>query len=90
MMTPEGRDAMRAAGRISAVGIELAAAVILCLLIGYWADGKLGTSPYLAIAGILLGSAIGFRAIYAAAKQMQRQTEEEMKNDPLTPPEDER
>jgi ATP synthase protein I len=83
-MTPEGREAMRAAGRISAVGMEFAAAVIICLLLGYWADGKLGTGPYLTIAGILLGSFVGFRAIYSAAKTMQKQAEEDL---PPEPPE---
>jgi F0F1-type ATP synthase assembly protein I len=88
-MNPEARDAMRAAGRVSAIGIEFAAAVIVCLLIGYWADGKLGTSPWLAVAGIILGSGIGFRAVYGAAKTMQRQAEaeneKELKEDPDRP-----
>jgi F0F1-type ATP synthase assembly protein I len=76
-MTPEARDALRVAGRVSAVGMELAAAVIFCLLIGYWLDGKFGTSPWLAVVGIILGSGIGFRAVYAAAKVMQKQAENE-------------
>jgi F0F1-type ATP synthase assembly protein I len=74
-MTPEAREAMRAAGRVSAIGMEFAAAVIICLLLGYWVDGKLGTTPWLAVAGIILGSAIGFRAVYGAAKTMQKQIE---------------
>lgn len=77
-MTPEARDAMRAAGRVSAIGMEFAAAVIICLLAGWWADGKLGTGPWLAVAGIVLGSAIGFRAVYGAAKTMQKQAEDEL------------
>ena len=63
---------MRTAGRVSAVGMEFAGAVIGCLLIGWWADGKLGSSPWLAVLGILLGSAVGFKAVYRAAKTMQR------------------
>jgi ATP synthase protein I len=80
-MDPLARDAMRSAGRISAVGMEFAGAVIGCLLIGYWIDGKIGTSPWLTIVGVVLGSVAGFRALYRAAKVMQAQAEAEAKKE---------
>jgi F0F1-type ATP synthase assembly protein I len=54
-------------GRASAVGIELAVAVIGCLLLGTWLDDKLGTAPWMAVAGIVLGSVVGLRAVIRAA-----------------------
>lgn len=63
-MTPLGNG-----GRASAVGIELAVAVIGCLLAGWWLDEQLDTSPYLALAGIILGSVVGFRSVWRAAKE---------------------
>lgn len=72
---------MRTAGRVSAVGMELAGGVIVCLIAGYWADGKLGTAPYLTVAGMALGTAVGFKAVYRAAKQMQRDAEEQARRE---------
>lgn len=43
-------------------------AVIGCLLLGHWADGKLGTDPWLALLGIILGSIAGFRSLLRAAR----------------------
>lgn len=74
-MNPETRNTVRAAGRIGAVGMEFAGAVIFCLLVGHWADGKLGTAPWLSAAGILIGSFAGFMAVYRALKVMQKEAE---------------
>jgi len=41
--------------RYSGVGLELAGATAGMALLGYWIDGKFGTSPW----GILIGVAIG-------------------------------
>lgn len=46
----------------------MAVAVIGCLLLGHWADGKLGTDPWLALLGIILGSIAGFRSLLRAAR----------------------
>ena len=68
---------MRTVGRVSAVGMELGGAIIVCLLAGWWLDGKLGTGPWLTVVGVLIGSVAGFRAVYRAAKVMQKQAERE-------------
>jgi len=41
--------------RYSGVGLELAGATAGLALVGYWVDGKFGTSPW----GILIGVVIG-------------------------------
>lgn len=53
--------------RASAVGIEMAVAIVLGLMGGAWADEKLGTDPWLALVGLLLGSGVGFRALFRVA-----------------------
>lgn len=50
------------------VGIEMAVAVVGGMLAGHWADGKLATSPWLALAGVVIGSAVGLKALLRAAK----------------------
>jgi ATP synthase protein I len=42
-----------------AAGVQLAASVVAGMLLGGYADGKLGTAPWLLIAGIALGFAGG-------------------------------
>ena len=41
--------------RYSGIGLELAGATAGLALVGYWVDGKFGTSPW----GILIGVVIG-------------------------------
>ncbi len=37
------------------IGLQIAASFALFVLLGYWADGKLGTSPLLLLGGVVLG-----------------------------------
>ena len=55
--------------------MEFAFAVVGGLLAGWWADGKLGTDPWLTLGGVALGSFAGFWALYKAAQQMQARAE---------------
>jgi F0F1-type ATP synthase assembly protein I len=41
--------------RYAGLGIEIAAAVGLLSLLGWWADGRLGTAPW----GLVIGAMIG-------------------------------
>lgn len=47
-------------GIYGVVGIQLAAAVIAGLFFGNYLDKKLGTLPWLTVAGLVLGSIAGF------------------------------
>lgn len=42
-------------GEYLSLGAEIAAAVLLPILLGYWADSLLDTSPWLILAGSVLG-----------------------------------
>jgi F0F1-type ATP synthase assembly protein I len=41
------------------LGLELVAPLLLGILVGYWLDGKLGTRPWIVIAGAVLGMTAG-------------------------------
>ena len=70
---PKGR--VGAWGRASSVGIEFSIAVIVFLLFGWWLDGKLGTQPWLTLAGLGLGSLVGFRALWRVAQEVEDDSE---------------
>lgn len=81
VVDPERRRALRSAGRMSAVGWEFAAAVVGCLLLGWWADKKLGTSPWLSMVGLVLGSFAGFWTLFKAARELSRESTEDERSD---------
>lgn len=76
-MEQDARDGLRSAGRLSSVGIELGLAVTGCLVAGWWLDGRLGTEPWLALGGVILGSVAGFRGLYRALKLHEAEMERE-------------
>ena len=51
---------MIAYGVYGAVGFQLATSVVGGLLLGGWLDKKWGTSPWLTVVGLLMGSVGGF------------------------------
>jgi len=46
--------------RFAQTGLQLAAGVLLGFGAGHWLDGRLGTSPWLMLAGAAAGLAAGF------------------------------
>ena len=52
------------AGPYISAGSQYAASIVVCMLIGWWLDGKLGTSPWLLVAGVILGAVAGFYNLY--------------------------
>lgn len=57
----------RAEGRGWAIGVEFVGAVLISTFIGYLLDNALGTTPWLMIALLVLGFAVGvYRAIQAS------------------------
>jgi len=55
------------------LGMQLAVAVLLGTVLGYWLDQKLHTTPILLLIGVLLGGTAGFinvyKTVYPAIKQ---------------------
>ncbi len=71
MYDPEAQKALRSAGRLGTLGMEISALIIGFLLGGYWLDKKLATAPYLTLAGIFMGAFGSFWAVYRAIKQSE-------------------
>ena len=49
-------------------GMQFAGAVAVSVGLGYWLDRTFGTSPWLVMAGVILGVTVGFIALVRAAK----------------------
>lgn len=64
LIGPESRKQLKAAMRVSAVGLELVLAIAVGYFAGRWLDTKLGTDPYLKISGLVLGTIAGFHSLY--------------------------
>lgn len=75
LIGPEGRKQLKLAARFASAGLELAIAIVVGYFGGGWLDGWLGTDPYLAFGGLLLGIIAGFRTLYQLAKRAQQQTD---------------
>ena len=56
--------ALREAAPYLGIGSSLAATVLLGLGAGYWLDRRLGTEPYLFLAGGVLGIVVAFWQVY--------------------------
>ncbi len=65
----------KALGSYGTVGLEFALSVIVGLVFGDWVDGKLGTGPWLAITGLLLGVIAGYRSLWRTLKRATREAE---------------
>lgn len=66
-----GEAPWRAAGEYLFVGTALVAALVLGYLLGSWIDGKLGSSPWGMLIGVLLGVAAGFVNLWRIVKKLQ-------------------
>ena len=53
-------EILRKAGPYMGLGTMFAASLLLGVVAGYWVDRKLGTTPWLTLAGMLLGLIVGF------------------------------
>ena len=45
-------------------GVQFVISILLFLYIGKWADAKLGTAPWLLMAGVFVGAGAGFYSFY--------------------------
>lgn len=69
---------MKAFGKYGALGFELLISIAVGYYLGHFLDQKLGTR-WIALVGFLLGCYAGFRALFRAGKQMQRDIENDEK-----------
>jgi F0F1-type ATP synthase assembly protein I len=75
---------LRGAAQWSAVGLEFGLAVVLFFLGGRFLDGKLGTAPWLSVAGALVGIGVGsyllLRSLLSASSK--RTPDDPVEDDP--------
>ncbi len=57
-------EMIRASGQFMGLGLTWALSVLLFLGVGAWLDSRLGTSPFLLIAGAFVGAGAGFYYLY--------------------------
>jgi ATP synthase protein I len=70
--TPPGDSDLSAWYRLSGVGLEFIAAVLLCGGAGWWLDRHLGTSPWLMIVGGAVGFGAGMWLLIKASQSLFR------------------
>ncbi|MDB5297970.1 MAG: hypothetical protein JWO31_3953 [Phycisphaerales bacterium] len=58
--------------RMAGVGVEFVTAFGAFAAVGWWADGKFGTTPWLLIAGCGFGFAVGLWSLVRAAQRMMK------------------
>jgi len=90
LLGPRGGRQLSALTRLASVGIEFSISTLVGLLGGRWLDGKLGTTPWLMIVGLLLGVTAGMRSLLRAARTataaQKSQTDEQQGEDTQRPP----
>ena len=60
------------AALFSEIGISLLVTTLLGVLVGYWADGQLGTLPIFVLVGFLVGAGAGTLMIYRLVTKFLR------------------
>lgn len=73
-MIEPGRG-MAYAALFSEIGLSLLVTILLGVLVGYWADGQLGTLPIFVIVGFLAGAGAGTMMIYRLVSRFLRTIE---------------
>lgn len=65
--TSGSSSSMKTLWSLSGIGLEILASILGMGLIGWWLDGKTGSSPWLMVTGLILGIVGG---LYNAIKQV--------------------
>jgi len=71
----KGKD-LRQLALLSVVPAMMVVAPLVGFFIGDWADGKLGTEPFLTILGLILGFASAGKEIYKVIKRVSQSKDE--------------
>jgi ATP synthase protein I len=80
LQRPSGSDKQkgyRQIGLLTAIPAIMVAAPLVGYFSGQWVDGKLGTEPYLAVSGVVLGFVAAGREIAVLIRKAQALDREE-------------
>ncbi|MDI6802358.1 MAG: AtpZ/AtpI family protein [Bacteroidota bacterium] len=64
-----------------AIGVQMAAMVIIMFLVGKWADDKFSTQPWLMIVGIFFGISAGFYHFFKFVSAESKKSNTSNKNE---------
>jgi len=70
-MEKETRDSLKDLAYYSSLGFTIALSVFIGFGIGFYLDGRFGTSPWLTYIGLVFGIAAAFRSILYAIKKVK-------------------
>jgi F0F1-type ATP synthase assembly protein I len=62
--SPQHPDKGVSVGEYAGLGIQFAASIVVFLYLGQWLDRKLGTAPWLLLAGVFVGAGGSFYSMY--------------------------
>jgi ATP synthase protein I len=68
---PRG-DALKALGQVSTIGLSFVLALVMGFGAGFWLDQRLGTSPWLSLAGFATGLTAGVLNVVRIMKGLER------------------
>jgi F0F1-type ATP synthase assembly protein I len=72
-MERDARPRGAAYASMMTLGLQLAIAVVAFFFLGRWLDGKLGTSPWLMLAGLAVGAGGGLLSFVRKAVELGRE-----------------
>ena len=75
-MSSDKQSLFDALGRASVMGLHMVSGIIVGCLVGYGVDKWLGSAPWGAGIGLIVGIAAGFRNVWRDARILLRQGEE--------------
>lgn len=69
--TPPRLAAMKTMGGVGTLGLEVGLSIMVGLFGGQWLDGRLGTEPWITVAGFGFGVAAAVRAVLRQMRRMK-------------------
>ena len=76
---PSDREGATSGAAVAGLGMQFVVAILLFLFLGKWLDERLGTTPWLLIAGVFVGAGASFYSIYRRLMADQRREDEARK-----------
>ena len=77
--SPPHREGGTSGAAVAGLGMQFVVAILLFLFLGKWLDERLGTTPWLLIAGVFLGAGASFYSIYRRLMADQKREDEARK-----------